>query len=383
MMITVANMATNFIVVIEHHDSLFVFRNPRKSLFTSIPVNLALVIAKERLQQDQSLAERTNMSVTNVLKLLDFVLTNNYFKYDGHHYKQIFGCAMGSPISPVLADLVIEVIEETAITTALHPPKWWFHYVDDSHACLKKDKVDAFHQHLNSINDNIQFTLELENTNGYGLPFLDTITSRRGTAVQGDVYRKPTHTDRYLDFLSHHPSCHKRSVVNKLLLRAKNIPSTSKGKHEETRRVKAVLRENNYPSSFIKECKRALETKSTKPTTNGFVVLPYVKGVSERIGRVLKQQSLQVSYKPQRTINSLFPSPKQQQETDRPSSGVEYKINCSQCDFVCYGQTERSLKTRVAEYTIKARKGITIVCNQGKPMRESTGFVNQSYNWAT
>ena len=120
-----------------------------KSLFTSIPVDLALTITKERLQQDQNLAERTNMSVTNVMKLLDFVLTNNYFKHDGHHYKQISGCALGSPISPVLADLVMEVIEETAITTALHPPKWWFRYVDDSHSCLKKDQVNAFHQHLN------------------------------------------------------------------------------------------------------------------------------------------------------------------------------------------------------------------------------------------
>ena len=137
---------------------------------------------------------------------------------------------MGSPISPVLADLVMEVIEETAITTALHPPKWWFRYVDDSHSCLKKDQVDAFHQHLNSINANIQFTLELEDANGYGLPFLDTVTSRRGTAIQVEVYRKPTHTDRYLDFLSHHLSCHKRSVVKTLLLRARNIPSTSKGK---------------------------------------------------------------------------------------------------------------------------------------------------------
>ena len=316
-----------------------------KSLFTSIPVDLALTITKERLQKDQNLAERTNMSVTNVMKLLDFVLTNNYFKHDGHHYKQIFGCAMGSPISLVLVDLVMEVIEETAIITALHPPKWWFRYVDDSHSCLKKDQVDAFHQHLNSINANIQFTLELEDANGYGLPFLDTVTSRRGTAIQVEVYRKPTHTDRYLDFLSHHPSCHKRSVVKTLLLRASNIPSTSKGKREEAQRVKAVLRENNYPSGFIKECERALATKPSQPTTNGFVVLPYVRGVSERIGRVLKQQSLRVSFQPQRTINSLFPRPKQQDETDRPSSGIVYRINCSQCDFVYYGQTERALKT--------------------------------------
>ena len=240
--------------------------------------------------------------------------------------------------------------EETPITTALHPPKWWFRYVDDSHSCLKKDQVDAFHQHLNSINANIQFTLELEDANGSGLPFLDTITSRRVTATQVEVYRKPTHTDRYLDFLSHHPSCHKRSVVKTLLLRARNIPSTNKGKREEAQRVKAVLRENNYPSGFIKECEGVLGTKPSQPTTNCYVVLRYVKGVSERIGRVLKQQSLRVSFQPQRTINSLFPRPKQQDETDRSSSGIVYRINCSLCDFVYYGQTERALKTRIYEH---------------------------------
>ena len=61
-----------------------------KSLFTSIPVNLALTITKDRLQRDQNLAERSYLSVDNILKLSDFVLNHNYFKYDGDHYKQIF-----------------------------------------------------------------------------------------------------------------------------------------------------------------------------------------------------------------------------------------------------------------------------------------------------
>ena len=69
-----------------------------------------------------------------------------------------------------------------------------FHYVDDSRSCLKKDQVHEFHKHLNSINQNIQFTLELENTNGQGVPFLDTITSTHGTEIHVDVYRKLTHT---------------------------------------------------------------------------------------------------------------------------------------------------------------------------------------------
>ena len=43
--------------------------------------------------------------------------------HDSHHYKQIFGCAMGSPISPVLADFVMVIVVETAVTTGLWSSK--------------------------------------------------------------------------------------------------------------------------------------------------------------------------------------------------------------------------------------------------------------------
>ena len=37
-------------------------------------------------------------------------------------------------------------------------------------------------------------------------------------------------------------------------------------------------------------------------------------------------------------------------EKNKRYSGIVYRINCSQCDFVYYGQTERALKTRVSEH---------------------------------
>ena len=164
------------------------------------------------------------------------------------------------------------------------------------------------------------------------------------------VYRKPTHTDRYLDFNSHHPMCHKRSVVSTLLRRAQNIPSTQKGKREEKRRVKALLRDNNYPTSFINSCKRSLSKPPTDQPSNGFVVLPYVQSISERIGRILRKQQIKVAFKPFRTVNSLFPRPKAQEKVDRPQSGIVYKISCNNCSFVYYGQTERPLRTRITEH---------------------------------
>jgi len=133
-----------------------------------------------------------------------------------------------------------------------------------------------------------------------------------------------------------------------LLKRANNIPSTNKGRREETQRVKAVLQDNIYPMSFIQNCERALTKQPAENNFNGFVVLPYVQRVSEKIGRILKQQKVKVAYK-QLTINNLFPRPKERDDSDRQKSGIAYKINCTQCNFVYYGQTERSLKTRTAE----------------------------------
>ena len=68
---------------------------------------------------------------------------------------------------------------------------------------------------------------------------------------------------------------------------------------------------------------------------------------TEKIGRILKQLKVKVANKPQQTINSLFPRPKEQDDSDRKKSGIVYKINCTHCDFVYYGQT---LNTRIAEH---------------------------------
>ena len=220
------------------------------ALFMSIPVDLALQIIHEKLQQDVTLTEGTDISVTNIMILLEFVLKNSFFTYEQEHYQQTFGCAMRSPASATITNLVMEYVEERAISIATHPPQWWYRYVDDSHACLKKDYVQEFHDHLNSVNANIQFTKEVEQ--GNKLSFLDTTTTRVRGRIQVSVYRKPTHTDKHLDYNSHHPSQHKRSVVNTLFHRAQEIPSTNAERsREETRHQSA--KGQQLPSEFYLE----------------------------------------------------------------------------------------------------------------------------------
>ena len=74
-----------------------------------------------------------------------------------------------------------------------------------------KIKSTNFQEHLNSIDPHIKFTIELLGTDG--LPFLDTLTKPTSNSIESTVYRKPTHTDRSLDYNSNYPISAKLSVI--------------------------------------------------------------------------------------------------------------------------------------------------------------------------
>ncbi|XP_072032868.1 uncharacterized protein [Amphiura filiformis] len=112
------------------------------SLFTNTPIEQSLQVIKSRLENDTTLKERTLLSVDEVLELLQFVLTTTYFLFRGTMYKQRFGAAMGSPVSPVVANLYMEFLEQKAIASAplTCKPRLWKRYVDDILEIVQKIK---------------------------------------------------------------------------------------------------------------------------------------------------------------------------------------------------------------------------------------------------
>ena len=157
----------------------------------------------------------------------------------------------------------MEVIEDLAISTSSVPPRVWKRYVDDSFVIIKKDAVSSFHDTLNACDPKISFTIELEN-NGQ-VAFLDTLVSRRNGVAVIDIFRKPTHTDRYLDFSSHHAKEHKISTASTLLFRASNLPRSFEGKTRETNHVRTALEANGYPPAVISNILNKKPPPSTVP----------------------------------------------------------------------------------------------------------------------
>ena len=101
-----------------------------KALFTSVTVDPSLNIVKQKLQLDPLLPQKTNMSMQQIVTLLEFCLKNTYFLFQGKYYKQLHGAAMGSPISPLIANLFMEEFEVKALSSAPHPPHLWLRHVD-------------------------------------------------------------------------------------------------------------------------------------------------------------------------------------------------------------------------------------------------------------
>ena len=87
------------------------------SLFTKIPVDLAIKVATNTLRYDDSLWQRTSLPLEDITDLLSFCLNTTQFVFEGTYYKQVFGTAMGLPVSAVIANLVMEDIEHRALTT--------------------------------------------------------------------------------------------------------------------------------------------------------------------------------------------------------------------------------------------------------------------------
>ncbi|VDP54710.1 unnamed protein product [Soboliphyme baturini] len=191
-----------------------------KDLFTSIPVDIVIDLVEEQLTTDLDLKNKTPFSMTSILKLLRISLIGfNYFQFNGELYRQYKGIPVGSPLSPALADIFMEHLEYLAY------PTFFKRYVDDIVALCKNGTETPFLKHLNSLLPSlIVFAIEKEQ-NGT-LPFLDVRIRHQQQGYLTSVFRKKTHTDKYLHHSSNRSDCVKKGIASTLLQRDRKICTT-------------------------------------------------------------------------------------------------------------------------------------------------------------
>nr|VZI14968.1 unnamed protein product [Spirometra erinaceieuropaei] len=321
------------------------------ALFSSIPHDLAIDCVAQRLQDNP-----VGIPAQHVIELLKLCL-QNYCKFDNKYYQQVKGSAMGSPISGLLAELVLQRLEHEVFQTL--NPKMWLRYVDDTCVVIKNREVERLHQRLNDVFPAIQFTRK--EAVGDSLSFLDVKIQRLDDGnLATSVHRKGSDSEIILNYGSNHPAAHKRNCVRTLFHRAYRYCSIDDLLKKELGYLYRLFRSNGYPISFVKNgLRRQAQPRgpsSDKETvTQKFFSLLYMQGTSAMIACQLNQFGIRVSHKPASSLRTVLTRVKDSIPKEEQAN-VIYRIPCANCPCVYVGHTGRRLRIRINEHKLAIRR---------------------------
>ncbi|XP_020295370.1 uncharacterized protein LOC109860580 [Pseudomyrmex gracilis] len=330
------------------------------SLFTNIPLDLALDGVRKRWD---SIKDHTKIPLDPFIRALEFVLSSTFFDFNGITYQQTFGTPMGSPLSPIIVDIVLQDLETHCLNSLNITPPFYFRYVDDILMAAPREHIDPIFNCFNSYHPRLKFTIEIEE--GRSINFLDTSISVINNKLLLNWYHKPTFSGRYLNFFSQHPLNQKIGIIYGIIDRAVLLSHPSFHNGNLIKAIQILLA-NDYPLDLIfKTVRRRLHClfsgklnvvngeynpeSERLSGARGYFTLPFVSGTTDSISKSLKRNDFKLSFRILNTLRNFIKVHKDDLSHDSLCN-VVYKINCSSCDASYVGQTSRQLRTRISEH---------------------------------
>ena len=323
-----------------------------KSLFTNVPLNEVINICADVLYQDNNL----KLTRPSFIKLMQLATSSTEFSIGDKMYRQVDGVAMGSPLGPTLANIFMGFLEDRYFQTN-DRPMIYYRYMDDCFILFNdKDECEGMFNDFNQLHPSISFTMESEVDNC--LPFLDVLVKRTPTEFITSVYRKPTFTGQYINFLSHCGKKRKINLIKTLCHRAVSIcsPSTL---DDEIAKITDILRSNGYPQELVVKTIQVHREKLATPKICGPqrcpvpIKLPFLGPTSSKYERELKVMTRQCFYSAEpRVIFTSKPILSHVLKDHIPAkdtSLVIYQFECY-CESNYVGKTKRRLTDRMKEH---------------------------------
>jgi len=314
-----------------------------------------------------NLIERnTSIPKEEFIRAIKLILESTFFSFDKIIYKQIFGTPMGSPLSPIIADMVLRDLETKAIEKLPFELPLYRRYVDDILLAASLDQFNIILDTFNSFHVRLQFTLEISINNR--INFLDVTIILDDQKISFDRYEKPTNTGRYINYYSQHPASQKRSIVYGLVDRT-ILLSHPKFQEKNLKAIINTLLENCFPLPFIfatintriktlanrtiRDIKNTNDSQQI--TEKKFFTIPYIKSISESFLPIIKKYGLNIAYSVPNTLNKYVKRYKDKIDL-KSQNEVVYKIDCLNCNSSYVGQTKRQFKMRIKEHTSDINK---------------------------
>ena len=226
-------------------------------MFPNIPVKKTLEVVNEGLLDDETLGLRTDWKPEDISKLLEISVETFFKTLDGKIYFQRDGLPIGRSISNPMAGIYMHWFEKNYVFNEGSRFKdnivFWKRQMDNIFFVWrgKKEDLELFVWILNGVDNKVQFTLEIEKDNY--LPFLVVGIMKVEGKLKTKVYRKPTHTQQYINWDSNHPKNMLLGVFKGLIHRAHVLCDKKEALLEELALLKDVFLSNGYPEKLVFE----------------------------------------------------------------------------------------------------------------------------------
>ena len=192
------------------------------------------------------------------------------------------------------------------------------------------------------------------------ISFLDLQITRLPTAIDINIYRKPTTTNTTINFRSNHSIEHKMAAYRYLINTMLTLPLTPANRRIEWHKILTITNNNNFPLQLITNMKRKLRQKAqtTEPKNDNFNKLAIFTFHSPKIRKItnlFKQTNIRIAYRGTNTLRQQAERiNRYNRDTKDPSQnykkGGVYKMECKTCNKAYIGQTSKDITQRYREH---------------------------------
>ena len=358
-----------------------------ESLFTNIPLVETIELVLNRLYPTADTIY-FGFDRASFKELLELAIFDSHFLFNSKLYKQVDGCAMGSPLGPVLANIFMGHLESSFLEECPETfrPSFYRRYVDDTFVTFEnKEQSLSFLNFINSKHPNIKFTMEEEHNKQ--LPFLDLMINRQDS-INTSIYRKKTYTGLGSSFYSFTPLKYKISAVKTLIHRGYKLCSTWKNFDDEMKHLLNYFTHNGYSSNlffkllneYLMKVFRPVVPIPTVPKEKIYIAMPFLGFNQESFSKQLKfilnkvYPFIDLHIAP---VNPLKLSSNFKFKDALPvefRSGVVYQYSCPNCKLGTYiGCTIRQLRARYSAHKgISHRTGVSLNRKEKSNIRDHT-----------
>ena len=137
------------------------------SLYTNIPHSDGIK-ACEKAWKERDIKDPPSQTLATLLTL---VLKCNNFEFNGQHYLQVQGTAMGTKVAPAYANMFMGRLEKQLLISVTMRPFSWLRFIDDIDMkwLHGRDNLDTFLQEANSFHSTIRFKMRYRMTSTFSL----------------------------------------------------------------------------------------------------------------------------------------------------------------------------------------------------------------------